>query len=65
MSGVIRMSLLLAASSVLVGSSNLTLILTFEDRVRAQEAIERDYHSYQFGATRPYEEAMPREILER
>src|SRR5438093_5469531 len=39
--------------------------LSFEDRVKAQEAIERVYYSHQIGATRPYEEAVPREVLER
>lgn len=39
--------------------------VTFEERVRAQEAIERLYYSHQIGATRPFEEALPREILEQ
>ncbi len=39
--------------------------LSFEERVRAQEAIERVYYSYQTGASRPFEEAVPREALER
>lgn len=39
--------------------------LTFEERVRAQEAIERIYYSHQTGATRPFEEAVPRTILEQ
>jgi N-acetylneuraminic acid mutarotase/predicted RecA/RadA family phage recombinase len=38
--------------------------LTFEDRVRAQEAIERVYYSHQIGATEPFEEAVPREVIE-
>src|SRR5207247_10368575 len=38
--------------------------LTFEQRVRAQEAIERLYYSHQIGATRPFEEAVPRAVLE-
>src|SRR5678815_2545755 len=37
--------------------------LTFEDRVRAQEAIERVYYSHQIGATKPFEEAVPRSLL--
>jgi hypothetical protein len=36
----------------------------FEDRVRAQEAIERVYYSHQVGATRPFEQAVPKAILE-
>jgi hypothetical protein len=38
--------------------------LTFEDRVRAQEAIERVYYSHQIGATKSFEEAVPREAIE-
>ena len=38
--------------------------LTFEERVRAQEAIERVYYSHQIGATIPFEAAVPRRILE-
>src|SRR5436309_9688857 len=38
--------------------------LTFEDRVKAQEAIERVYYSHQIGANRPFEETVPRELLE-
>ncbi len=38
--------------------------LTFEERVKAQEAIERVYYSYQLGATRSFEEAVPRALLE-
>ena len=33
--------------------------LTFEDRIKAQEAIERVYYAHQIGATRPFEEAVP------
>jgi N-acetylneuraminic acid mutarotase len=39
--------------------------LSFEDRVRAQEAIERVYYAHQIGATRPFEEAVPRLVLEK
>jgi hypothetical protein len=38
--------------------------LTFEDRVNAQEVIERVYYSHQIGATKPFEEAVPRAVLE-
>ncbi|HEX4823484.1 MAG TPA: hypothetical protein VFV19_04195 [Candidatus Polarisedimenticolaceae bacterium] len=38
--------------------------LTFEDRVRAQEAIERVYYRHQIGTTKPFEEAVPRSVLE-
>jgi hypothetical protein len=36
----------------------------FEARVRAQEAIERVYYDHQIGATKPFEEAVPRSLLE-
>jgi len=39
--------------------------LAFEDRVRAQEAIERVYYAHQLGATKPFEEAVPRTALEK
>jgi N-acetylneuraminic acid mutarotase len=44
-------------------SSFHSLGLTFDQRVEAQEAIERVYYSHQIGATRPFEEVVPREVL--
>jgi N-acetylneuraminic acid mutarotase len=38
--------------------------LTFADRVRAQEAIERRYYAHQIGASKTFEEAIPRSIIE-
>ena len=38
--------------------------LTFEDRVRAQEAVERVYYRHQIGATKSFEQAVPRAVLE-
>ena len=38
--------------------------LSFEERVRAQEAIERVYYSHQLEATEPFEKAVPRSLLE-
>jgi hypothetical protein len=38
--------------------------LTFEDRVNAQAAIERVYYAHQIGATKPFEDAVPRSVLE-
>ena len=38
--------------------------LTFEERVAAQAAIDRTYHSHQIGAVRPFAEAVPRAVLE-
>ena len=61
----------LAAASILASSTLLASAtgavardLSFEDRVRAQEAIERVYYSHQIGATRPFEMAIPRKLLE-
>jgi N-acetylneuraminic acid mutarotase len=39
--------------------------LTFQERVAAQEAIERVYYSHQIGATVPFQEAVPRPVLEQ
>ncbi|HEY3176237.1 MAG TPA: hypothetical protein VGK94_10840, partial [Candidatus Polarisedimenticolia bacterium] len=39
--------------------------LTFGQRVAAQRAIERVYYSHQIGATLPFDEAVPRELVER
>src|SRR5512142_2068936 len=38
--------------------------LSFEQRLAAQEAIERVTYSHQIGATKPFEEAVPRALLE-
>jgi N-acetylneuraminic acid mutarotase len=38
--------------------------LTFEDRVQAQAVIQRVYQSHQVDDARPFEEAMPRAVLE-
>ncbi len=39
--------------------------LSIEDRVDAQEAIDRVYYSHQIGARRPFEEAVPRALMEK
>jgi hypothetical protein len=39
--------------------------LTFEERVRAQEALERVRYAHQIGASRPFAQAVPRTVLER
>ncbi len=39
--------------------------LTFEDRVKAQEAIERVHYSHQIGAQQPFEAVVSRDVLER
>jgi len=46
-------------------SAGLARELTFADRVRAREAIERVYYAHQIGATKPFEEAVPRAVIER
>ena len=38
--------------------------LTFEERVNAQAAIERVYYAHQIGATKPFDQAVPRAVLE-
>src|SRR5678809_1543449 len=38
--------------------------LTFQQRVDAQAAIERVRYAHQIGATKPFEAAVPRELLE-
>jgi N-acetylneuraminic acid mutarotase len=38
--------------------------LSFEERVRAQAAVESVYHSHQIGAASPFEETVSREVLE-
>ncbi len=38
--------------------------LTFEERVEAQTAIERVYHSHRIAATLPFERAVPRSVIE-
>ena len=39
--------------------------LTFEERVVAREAIERVNYTHRVGTSRPFEIAVPRELLER
>jgi len=34
--------------------------VTFEQRLKAQRIIEKLYYSHQIGATRPFDEAVPR-----
>src|SRR5437773_7817191 len=47
------------------GVQTCALPISFEDRVKAQEAIERVYYSHQIGTTKPFEEAVPHELLVR
>jgi hypothetical protein len=61
--------LAIAAHVVLVlasfGSPTVARDLTFEERVEAQEAIERVYYSHQLGTTKPFEDAVPRAVIEQ
>ncbi len=59
-----RLLLVLALSVLTVTHAAWARDLTFDERVAAQEAIERVYYSHQIGATLPFEEAVPEEILE-
>jgi N-acetylneuraminic acid mutarotase len=54
---------LLAAISA--NSATTARDLSFEERVKAQEAIERVYYAHQLAATKPFEEAVPRSVLEK
>jgi N-acetylneuraminic acid mutarotase len=56
---------LAAFGLVLPVAGALARDLTLEDRVRAQEAIERVRYSHQDGATKPFEAAVPRALLEK
>src|SRR5262250_632443 len=60
----LRVAMLLAGILPFLGSAAPGRTLTFEDRVRAQEAIERVYYSHQIGTTKPFEDAMPRAAVE-
>jgi N-acetylneuraminic acid mutarotase len=39
--------------------------VTIEERIRAQENLQRVHYSNQLGVSRPFEEAIPRDVLER
>ena len=55
---------LLLAGGATLAAPPTPRALTFQDRVRAQEAIERVYYSHQLGVTKPFEQAVPRDVLE-
>ena len=38
--------------------------LSFEERVKAQTSIERVYYSHQLGATKTFDDAVPKAVLE-
>jgi hypothetical protein len=39
--------------------------LTVDERVKGQEALERVYYAHQIGNTRPFEDAVPKSVIER
>jgi N-acetylneuraminic acid mutarotase len=47
-----------------VAKPSIQRTLSFDERVDAQAAIERVYYSHQIGATKPFEEAVPRSVIE-
>jgi N-acetylneuraminic acid mutarotase len=61
-------NLMIAALALACASSAAspaaTRRLSFSDRVRAQEAIERIYYRHQLGATKPFESAVTKLVLE-
>ena len=59
------LAVILLTSTALFPTAVRGRTLTFEERVAGQEAIERVYYAHQIGATRPFREAVPREVVER
>ena len=57
-------ALLLLGTGTAVAAEPSQRTLTFEDRVKAQESIERVYYSHQIGATKSFDQAVPRVVLE-
>ena len=56
----------LSVCSLLIGVSALPAReLSFDERVHAQEAIERVYYAHQLGSTQSFQEAVPRAVLEQ
>ena len=58
-----RLSLLIVVM-VLPASTYANEPLTLSQRIEAQETIERVYASYRIGADRPFEESVPRSVIE-
>src|SRR5258707_15835 len=64
--GLIRLVALFVSGFVLSASQPVSAReLSFEDRVKAQEAIERVYFSHQIGVRLPFDRAVPRSLIER
>jgi hypothetical protein len=53
----------LVCSTVLAGAP-APRTLSFEDRVKAQTAIERVYYGHQVGATKKFEDAVPTAVVQ-
>src|SRR5262245_55334090 len=67
-SGVITSATIVAAllsAPVTTARSNRPHRITLDDRIQAQRSIDRVLYSHQIGATKPFETAVPREVLER
>ncbi|MGH9867958.1 MAG: Kelch repeat-containing protein [Candidatus Polarisedimenticolia bacterium] len=62
----VLLELLIAATIwMLSGEPSEARALSLQERIHAQEAIERVYHAHQTGDTRRFEEAVPRAVLEK
>jgi N-acetylneuraminic acid mutarotase len=59
-----RILLFLLGAVLLAGGGARSSSLSLEERVEAQEAMQRVYYSHQIGATDPFEKVFPRELLE-
>ena len=64
MRNAILVGSILLASGIAVSAESGRRTLTFEERVKAQKTIERVYYSHQIGTTTPFEQAVPRAVLE-
>jgi N-acetylneuraminic acid mutarotase len=62
--GFVRVSLVCAWTIPLVMGASRAADLSFEQRVRAQEAIQRVYYRHQLNTTLPFGEVFSREVLE-
>src|SRR5712692_2280399 len=61
----VALLLVLQFPAALTSRSDSPRHVTFEERVRAQEAIERVYYSHQIDAKLPFQEAIPAELLRK
>src|SRR5882672_7740772 len=54
---------MLLCVGIAAASQDVQHNLTIEDRVKAQETIERVYYSHQIGVKRPFDEAVSRKLI--